>query len=57
MSNRSLEDVLNEAGDPVELAADYQALRTTLPRLNVLGGCCGTDYRHVQAIAAAWGKA
>lgn len=46
-----------DAGDPVELAADYQALRTTLPRLNVLGGCCGTDYRHVQAIAAAWGKA
>ena len=24
------------------------------PRLNVLGGCCGTDHRHVQAIAGAW---
>ena len=38
-----------------ELAAGYRALRAALSRLNVLGGCCGTDYRHVEAIANAWG--
>jgi homocysteine S-methyltransferase len=43
-----------DAGDPLALAADYQALRAALPRLRVLGGCCGTDYRHVEAIASAW---
>jgi S-methylmethionine-dependent homocysteine/selenocysteine methylase len=46
-----------DAGDPLALAADYRALRATLPGLSVLGGCCGTDYRHVEAIAAAWGRA
>lgn len=43
-----------DAGDPLALAADYRALQATLPKLSVLGGCCGTDYRHVDAIAAAW---
>jgi S-methylmethionine-dependent homocysteine/selenocysteine methylase len=40
-------------GDPDDLAARYAELRTLLPRLNVMGGCCGTDHRHVEAIAAA----
>ena len=42
-------------GDPVDLAARYAALRSQLPGLAVLGGCCGTDHRHVGAIARAWG--
>lgn len=42
-----------DAGDPAALAADYRALRARLPGLTVLGGCCGTDHRHVAAIAAA----
>ena len=42
-----------DAGDPKQLGAEYRELRGLLPRLNVLGGCCGTDHRHVQAIAAA----
>jgi S-methylmethionine-dependent homocysteine/selenocysteine methylase len=42
-----------DAGDPKQLATEYRELRELLPRLNVLGGCCGTDHRHVQAIAAA----
>lgn len=41
-------------GDPQELAGRYRRLREPLPALNVLGGCCGTDHRHVAAIAAAW---
>lgn len=43
-----------DEGDPHELAGQYVALRERLPRLTVLGGCCGTDHRHVAAIAAAW---
>jgi S-methylmethionine-dependent homocysteine/selenocysteine methylase len=42
-----------DTGDPVELAGEYAALRRRLPRLNVMGGCCGTDHRHVEEIAAA----
>jgi S-methylmethionine-dependent homocysteine/selenocysteine methylase len=40
-----------DAGDPVELAADYLRLRAQHPSFSILGGCCGTDARHVQAIA------
>lgn len=43
-----------DAGDPVELGREYAALRTGgLGRLNVMGGCCGTDDRHVEQIAHA----
>ncbi|MBX6741227.1 MAG: homocysteine S-methyltransferase family protein [Acetobacteraceae bacterium] len=42
-----------DAGDPVELSADYVALRRRFPWINVLGGCCGTDHRHVERICAA----
>jgi S-methylmethionine-dependent homocysteine/selenocysteine methylase len=38
-------------GDPQELAAQYAALVEAHPNLSVLGGCCGTDVRHVSAIA------
>jgi S-methylmethionine-dependent homocysteine/selenocysteine methylase len=43
-----------DEGDPNELAAQYLALRDRLPNAGVLGGCCGTDDRHIAAIAAAW---
>jgi homocysteine S-methyltransferase len=43
-----------DAGDPDDLAARYVALRSELPALEVLGGCCGTDIRHVTAIADGW---
>ena len=41
-------------GDPADLAARYLGLRDLLPGLEVVGGCCGTDVRHVTAIADAW---
>jgi homocysteine S-methyltransferase len=41
-----------DAGDPEELAALYGELRRRLPQLTLLGGCCGTDLRHITAIAA-----
>jgi homocysteine S-methyltransferase len=43
-----------DAGDPGELAAGYAELRARLPALTVLGGCCGTDHRHVAAVSALW---
>jgi S-methylmethionine-dependent homocysteine/selenocysteine methylase len=43
-----------DEGDPVDLGARHAQLGARLPRLNVLGGCCGTDHRHVGAICAAW---
>jgi homocysteine S-methyltransferase len=47
-------DVMSEldAGDVAELASTFDALRVTLPRLSVVGGCCGTGSHHV---AALWG--
>ena len=46
-------DELDE-GHPEDLASRYAALRERLPQLRVLGGCCGTDHRHVAAISRAW---
>jgi homocysteine S-methyltransferase len=41
-------------GDPADFARCYLALRERLPHLTLLGGCCGTDHRHVIAVADAW---
>ncbi|TCK39278.1 homocysteine S-methyltransferase [Paraburkholderia sp. BL8N3] len=40
-------------GDPGELGRQYGALRGLLPRMTVVGGCCGTDHRHVEQICRA----
>jgi len=42
-----------DAGDAEELGTLYGALRTVLPRLSVVGGCCGTDHTHVDSICRA----
>ncbi len=44
-----------DTGDPEELGGQYRALQTMLPRLSVVGGCCGTDHRHVDAMVRAMG--
>lgn len=41
-----------DAGDPAALAALYRELIAMLPNLTIMGGCCGTDDRHIDAIAA-----
>jgi S-methylmethionine-dependent homocysteine/selenocysteine methylase len=43
-----------DSGDPADLAERYVALRGHLPELEVVGGCCGTDIRHVTAVCDAW---
>jgi len=42
-----------DAGDPERLGAEYGELAQALPHLSVVGGCCGTDHRHIDAICAA----
>ena len=42
-----------DVGDPEELGGQYAELRRLLPRLSVVGGCCGTDHRHVEAMGSA----
>jgi homocysteine S-methyltransferase len=43
-----------DAGDPEDLGAWYHDLRGHLRAVTVVGGCCGTDHRHVAAICQAW---
>lgn len=54
MSHAELDEaeVLDD-GDPHDLARRFRALREGMPNLNVLGGCCGTDHRHIEAIRDA----
>jgi S-methylmethionine-dependent homocysteine/selenocysteine methylase len=40
-------------GDPTELGRQYASLRRRFPHINILGGCCGTDHRHIREIATA----
>jgi homocysteine S-methyltransferase len=42
-----------DAGDPEDLGQLYRRLRDAHPSLRVLGGCCGTDHRHIAAIRDA----
>ena len=47
---------LNEApeldiGNPIELAMQYTEIKKRLKNVNVMGGCCGTDHRHIEQIA------
>ena len=55
LSHAELDEMVElDEGDPADLASRYVALRPLLPALQVLGGCCGTDHRHIAAIAQAW---
>jgi homocysteine S-methyltransferase len=47
------ESVELDAGDPIDLGRHYSALRRDFPGMRILGGCCGTDHRHVAAICTA----
>lgn len=54
MSHAELDDAPElDAGDPAELGRQYAELRRqALKHLNVMGGCCGTDHRHIEQIAS-----
>ena len=40
-------------GNPHEFGQDYVALRGKLNNLRVVGGCCGTDHRHIEQVCHA----
>ena len=55
MSHAELNDAPElDTGNPAELGLQYAQLKTCLRRLNVMGGCCGTDHRHIEQIASAY---
>jgi len=37
-------------GDPEAFGRQLSALRAMSPHLTVLGGCCGTDHRHIESV-------
>lgn len=42
-----------DEGDPRELAQQLADIKRRFPQIGVLGGCCGTDMRHLAQIAEA----
>jgi S-methylmethionine-dependent homocysteine/selenocysteine methylase len=40
-------------GNPNELGEQLAKIRREFPHINILGGCCGTDMRHLSSIARA----
>ena len=42
-----------DEGNPTALGTEYAQLKVLLPNLKVIGGCCGTDHRHIAAICEA----
>lgn len=40
-------------GNPEEFGQDHGELRSTFSHINVFGGCCGTDLRHVENVVKA----
>jgi len=43
-----------DEGNKEELAKGYQHLKSLLPNLTIIGGCCGTDHTHMEKICEAW---
>ena len=54
MSHAELDEIESlDAGDPQELGRLFLDIRDAAPSITILGGCCGTDARHVDGIATA----
>jgi len=55
MSHAELDEAEElDEGDPHDLGRRIHALQHVMPNLTVIGGCCGTDHRHVAAIRDAF---
>ncbi len=54
MSHAELDEAEQlDDGNPTELGSHFKELRALLDNLNIIGGCCGTDHRHIEAICKA----
>jgi len=42
-----------DIGDMADLSRRYRGLTRAFPSMRILGGCCGTDHRHIHAICEA----
>ncbi|MDQ2635167.1 MAG: homocysteine S-methyltransferase family protein [Pseudomonadota bacterium] len=52
MSHAELDNASElDDGNPAEFGRQFADIRSRLKRMNVLGGCCGTDHRHIEQIA------
>ncbi|MEI9812008.1 MAG: homocysteine S-methyltransferase family protein [Acidobacteriota bacterium] len=53
-SHQELNDAPDlDMGDPVELGREYRKLMARHPQIAIIGGCCGTDHRHVEQMSIA----
>lgn len=56
-SHAELDECLElDDGNPVELGTQMADLCSAFPNIGVMGGCCGTDHRHIAEIARAQGR-
>ncbi len=54
MSHAEMSEAIElDVGDATELGRECADLKRRLGHLNVLGGCCGTDDRHIEQIVSA----
>ena len=54
MSHAELDEAEDlDDGDPEEFGRLYRGLTERFPHISVLGGCCGTDHRHMRAVRSA----
>lgn len=54
LSHQELNDAPDlDDGDPAELGAEHADILRRWPQIKVLGGCCGTDHRHIAAMSRA----
>lgn len=52
-SHAELDDATElDDGDPQELGAQVAQLVRKFPHISVIGGCCGSDFRHMREMAA-----
>ena len=55
MSHAELDEATElDDGNPQEFGQDYVTLKNRLHNLKVVGGCCGTDHRHIEAICQSF---
>jgi methionine synthase I (cobalamin-dependent) len=51
LSHKELDEaeVLDD-GNPVAFGIELAKLKDNSPHITVLGGCCGTDHRHIEEV-------
>ena len=54
LSHAELDEAVElDDGNPDEFGSQHGELRSTFTHVNVFGGCCGTDHRHVERVCKA----